>query len=115
MTITTWLVRHAVGVAFAASVGSSAVLATTSGSVHVDRPTPGNGTHVRAASNGDIVIGSTATNGDIHVNPATADDAAVIFLAKTGDVRIGRATSDPDSGGQVSAVLGQHAPPTIRD
>ena len=94
MTITKWLATSAVGVAFAASVGYGAVLATTNSSTQVDNPTPGRGTQVEAASNGEIIIGSTATSGDIH---------------------IGSATSDPDSGGQVSAVLDQNAPPTIRD
>jgi hypothetical protein len=94
MTITKWLAKSAVAAAFAASVGYGAVLATTNGSARVDNPTPGRGAQVEAASNGDIVIGTTATSGDIH---------------------IGRATSDPDSGGQVSAVLDQNAPPTIRD
>ena len=82
MTITKWLGRGAVAVAFAASVGFGAAPATT------------NGTQVTAASNGEIIIGSTATNGQIH---------------------IGGAISDPDSGGQVPAVLDQNAPPTIRD
>ena len=94
MTITKWLAKSAVAVAFAASVGYGAVLATTNGSAQVDNPTPGHGTQAEAASNGDVVIGSTA---------------------KTGDVHIGSATSDPDSGGQVPAVLDQNAPPTIRD
>ena len=115
MTIMKWLARRAVAVAFAASVGFGAVLATTNGDIHVGNPTPGSGTPVTAASNGEVVIGSTATNGDIHVNTATANSGAVILAAKTGDVHVGSATSDPDSGGQVSAVLDQNAPPTIRD
>ena len=82
MTITKWLAKSAVAVAFAASVGYGAVLATTTGSAQVDDPTQVRGTQVEAASEGDIHIGS--------------------------------ATSDPDSGGQVPAVLDQNAPPTIR-
>ena len=94
MMIMKWLAKSVVAVVVAASVGYGAVLATTNGSAQVDNPTPGQWTQVEAASNGDVVIGTPA---------------------KAGDVHIGSATSDPDSGGQVPAVLDQNAPPTIRD
>ena len=64
MKITKWLATSAVGVALAASVGYGAVLATANGGAQVDNPTPGRGTQVEAASEGDIHIGSATSDPD---------------------------------------------------
>ena len=69
---------------------------------------------VVAASVGYGAVLAT-TNGSAQVDNPTAGRGTQVEAASEGDIHIGSATSDPDSGGQVPAVLDQNAPPTIRD